>query len=120
MTLNELLQIAEEREIELVPDGDLLRYRASEGALDDDFLQELRRHKHEILAALQRPATVYYVDDHERWFKDAAGKFWFEDRATGQLTELVPGNPPEGEPLPPAFFQAFSGLLGRVVKGRVQ
>jgi len=65
------------------------------------------------------PLVTYYEDAGERWFRED-GRFWFEDKATGERTELVPGNPPENEPLPGEFFEAFGRLLGHVVKRKAQ
>jgi len=83
MTVQEILQIARERDIDLIPAGDRLRYRYPEGALDDDFLQELRRHKQEILTAL-RPrvfdghtvARVIWGTPNMAIFADEQGQLW--------------------------------------------
>jgi hypothetical protein len=119
-TVNELLQVAHSRGIELSPEGDHLHYRAPEGALDEDLKAELIQHKPEILAVLSAPAVVYFEDHLERWYKAGDGRFWHEDKRTGEKTELVPGNPPEGEPLPREFFEAFGALLGIVIQRRNQ
>ncbi len=117
MTLNELIETVAQKDIELMADGDQLRYRAPAGALDENLKDELRRHKSELLVALNSCiAAVYYDDDQERWFKTADGRFWHENKETGLRTELGPGNPPANEPLPPAFFEAFGSLLGHVIR----
>jgi hypothetical protein len=119
--LDQLLETLVERGIALSDAGDQLHYRAPEGALDDDLLNELRAHKQEILAALRdSPETVFYEDSGEIWYQDGAGRFWYADKATGKRSELIPGNPPEGAPLPPSFFHAFGELAGFVASRRLQ
>ncbi len=90
MTLQELLQTVKERNIALVADGDLLRYRAPEGALDDDLKDELRRHKPEILAVLKARefdghivAEVLWETDKAVIFRDPDGNVWRRVHAWG-------------------------------------
>ena len=121
MTLLKLLEIVLERGIELYADGESLHFRAREGVLDDFLLVELRSHKQAILAALRNsPSTIFYEDSGEVWYQDAAGRFWYADKATGSRSELIPGNPPDGTPLPREFFIAFGKLLGHVICRRLQ
>jgi hypothetical protein len=119
-TINDIIRTAQDRGIELSPDGNHLRYCAPEGSLDDRLKEELIRNKPEILAALKHPTATYYEDDIERWIKTCDGRFWFEDKRTGERTELIPGNPPQDEPLPQGFFEAFGKLLGHIIKKRSQ
>ena len=121
MRLDHLLEIAIERGIQLSANGDRLHYRAPEGALDDALLAELRQHKQEILAALRdSPEQVFYEDSGEVWYQDGSGRFWYADKLTGKRSELIPGNAPEGAPLPPAFFQALGELAGHIASQRQQ
>ena len=65
------------------------------------------------------PELTLYQDPGERWYRDSERRFWYQDLTTGHRTEVISGNPPQGSPLPQAFFEAFGSLLGIVLKRRM-
>ncbi len=120
-TVQDVIETLREHEIELYAEGNSLGYRAPAGVVTEELKEILREHKEEILAVLSPSIeAIYYEDDQERWYKTVDARFWLEDKQTGIRTELVPGNPPEDEPLPPGFFQALGALLGYVITRRMQ
>ena len=52
----EVLRAARERGIELIPEGENLRYRAPPGSLTTNLLSELKRHKPDLLVLLSSGA----------------------------------------------------------------
>ena len=65
MTAGEVLHTLQARDIQLMVDGDLLRYDAPEDAITDEVLTLLRQHKTALLVLLQRATRPYLM----RWRK---------------------------------------------------
>src|SRR5262245_15133713 len=58
MTAVEVLQTLQARDIQLMADGDLLRYDAPEDAITDEVLTLLRQHKQALLTLLAQSAPA--------------------------------------------------------------
>lgn len=54
MTVDELLQELNRRQVEVWVEGKLLRFRAKENALDESLLKSLRKHKSQLIKRLQQ------------------------------------------------------------------
>ena len=58
MSVTSLLERIEERKIQIVVEGDHLRYQAPKGALTPELRQELKARKAEVIAHLQDPRVL--------------------------------------------------------------
>jgi hypothetical protein len=66
MTAGEVLYTLQARDIQLMVDGDLLRYDAPEDAITDEVLTLLRQHKAALLALLTNPTPAAAEDNAEQ------------------------------------------------------
>lgn len=68
----EILSDLTRRGVRLAPNGDRLHVDAPKGLLTPELLDELRRHKAELLALLHDPVANAVEDLHEHWSERAA------------------------------------------------
>jgi len=59
MTAADLLVELSARRVVLIPDGELLRYRAPRGALSPDLIEEVKAHKPDLLHMLAEAPRPY-------------------------------------------------------------
>lgn len=59
MSAADVLRAARERGVELIPDGDHLRYRGPREVLTPDLLMEFKRHKPALIALISSPPETY-------------------------------------------------------------
>ncbi len=73
MSATHLLYSVRSRGVELLPEGDRLRYRGPTAALTPALLTQLREHKAELLAALDQEATAIPILEIRTLVRTEAG-----------------------------------------------
>ena len=93
MSAADVLRAARERGIELIPDGEQLRYSGPRQVLTPDLLSELKRYKPDILAILSASHETHPCSRCHRFaFHEPRTCYWCEQaEAMGAGTVTIPG-----------------------------
>ena len=104
MTVHALFQELQRQQVTLLPDGEVLRYRAPQGVLTEDLRQAIRQHKAALLTLLaQAPKEPPGLEAEYRRFRDFLTRW--DERAALMASD-------GGLPRADAEWQAYLSLRG--------